>query len=177
MRKSTDFFRKFSGKAGILFIAAFEEFINEKERFDMEMIVGNMRMAEDQEQRVSIGESEQQKKATEGVSERKDMKTRHDVEKQQVSYDAVSFYGDTLSISEAGKAVSSEPGGKQVNGDTTDGIVIRKETEEKEQRQESEVSTVNLSVYTESELKQMYLDGDITRAEYDEEISSRETQD
>lgn len=141
----------------------------------MEMIIGSMGTAQDMEQRVNSGESERQKKVSEGVTERKDMKTQHDEEKQQISYDAVSPHGDTLSISEAGKAVSSEKGGKLVNKDTTDGIVIRKEAGENEQEQEREVSTINLSVYTESELKQMYLDGDITRAEYDEEINSRES--
>lgn len=142
----------------------------------MEIIVGSMGTAEDMGQRAGIGGSEQQKNVSEGMAERKDMKSQHDTERQQVSYDAVSQHGDTFSISEAGKTASSEKGSKPVNKDTTDGIVIRKETGENEQEQEKEVSTVNLSVYTKTELKQMYLDGDITRAEYDEEINSRETQ-
>lgn len=145
----------------------------------MDIIVGSMGMAEDMGRRVSIGEPEQQKNASEGpegMAERQDMKTQHDAERRQVSYDAVSSHGDTFSISEAGKAASSEKGSKPINKDTTDGIVIRKETGENEQEQEKEVSTVNLSVYTETELKQMYLDGDITRAEYDEEINIREAQ-
>lgn len=51
-----------------------------------------------------------------------------------------------------------------MSGDAEDGIVIRKKSGE---------STINLSVYTESELRQMYLDGDITKAEYDEELGGR----
>ena len=142
----------------------------------MEVRVGIMEKAENMDQRVSIGASEQQKRASEGTAEQKETKTQHNAEKQQASYDAVSPHGDTLSISEAGKVTSSEKGSKLVNKDTTDGIVIQKETEQNEQEQESEASTINLSVYTELELKQMYLDGDITRAEYDEEINSREIQ-
>ncbi len=48
---------------------------NGKERIDMEMIVGSMGTAEDMDQSVNIGASEQQKKASEGVAEQKEMKT------------------------------------------------------------------------------------------------------
>lgn len=89
---------------------------------------------------------------------------------KETAYEAVSSQGDTLSISEAGKAVSN--GGTVLAG--ADGIVIQKATEEVTEAGSTN-STVNLSVYTETELKQMYLNGEITKAEYDEEISSRAT--
>lgn len=76
------------------------------------------------------------------------------------AYDAVSSEGDTLSVSEAGKAASM---GK------SDRVVLLSQSES-----DSSVSTVNLGIYTDNELRQMYLDGDITKAEYDEELSSRE---
>lgn len=65
------------------------------------------------------------------------------------SYDAVSAYGDTLTISAGGRAAGT-------NSSCA-----------------SEDSTDNLSEYTESELKQMYLDGTITKTEYEEELESR----
>lgn len=86
------------------------------------------------------------------------------------SYTAVSSQGDTLSISEEGRAMNN----KGNFPEESDGTVIRKAVAEAAVS-ESENSTVNLSIYTETELEQMYLDGEITKAEYDEEISSRET--
>lgn len=139
---------------------------------DMEMISGNVRTAEDMEQSVNTGASQQQKEVPEGAEGQKEIKKAHNAGKRQASYDAISPHGDTISVSEAGKAANSVKSNKLVNEDTTDGIVIRKDTEES--RQENDLSTINLSGYTETELKQMYLDGDITRAEYEEEISSRE---
>lgn len=146
----------------------------------MEIVIGSMKTAEDMNRSVGNGASVQQEKGLEGAAgqeaEQKEMKVQQESgKKQETSYDAVSSHGDTLSISKAGKVTSSEKGGKLVNEDTEDGVVIRKESEKSEQ--ESDVSTVNLSTYTKQELRQMYLDGDITRAEYDEEISSREMQD
>lgn len=87
----------------------------------MEIIVGSMGMAKDIGQRACIGGAEQQRNALEGMAERKDMKTQHDAERQQVSYDAVSRHGDTFSISEAGKTASCEKDNKPVNldGDIT----------------------------------------------------------
>lgn len=144
----------------------------------MEIISGSMRTAEDMGQGIDAGASEQQRKVPEGGTGQKEMKTQYDAGKRQTSYDAISLYGDTISISDAGKAANLAKGNKLVNEDTTDGIVIRKEAGENKQEteQENDVSTINLSTYTETELRQMYLDGDITKAEYDEEISSRETQ-
>lgn len=138
----------------------------------MEMTIGSMRPEEDINQNAAQGMTEQHRKVSEGMGERKELKEQYRAGKQQeTAYNTVSPHGDTLSISEAGRTAN---GNKSGNKDTTDGIVIRKEAEKKEQ--ESEVSTVNLSSYTKQELKQMYFDGDITRAEYDEEISSREMQ-
>lgn len=140
----------------------------------MEIIIEKMGTAENTEQKVNSSVYKQQENSLEGVAERKEMKMQHDAKKQQVSYDAVSLHGDTLSISKVGKTASSQKESGLVNEDTADGIVIRKKADAK--KQESESSTINLSVYTESELKQMYLDGDITRAKYDEEVNSREMQ-
>ncbi len=140
----------------------------------MEIIIEKMGTAENTEQKVNSSVYKQQKNSLEGVAERKEMKMQHDAKKQPVSYDAVSLHGDTLSISKVGKTAGSQKESGLVNEDTADGIVIRKKADAK--KQESESSTINLFVYTESELKQMYLDGDITRAEYDEEVNSREMQ-
>jgi len=145
-----------------------------KERIEMEITVGKMGTAENMERRSDIGAAGQQNRVSERMEKQKDWKEQQNTEKQRTSYDAVSMYGDTLSFSKAGKTASSENGSKLVSEDTIDGIVIQKKSGESEHGQESEVSTINLSTYTESELKQMYLDGDITRAEYNEEISSRE---
>lgn len=145
----------------------------------MEIISGNLRTTEDMGQGIDAAASVQQKKVPEGAAWQKEMKIQYDAGKRQTSYDAISLYGDTVSISEAGKAANLVKSNQLVNEDTTDGIVIRKETGENKQEaeQKTDASTVNLSTYTETELRQMYLDGDITKAEYDEEISSRETQD
>lgn len=142
----------------------------------MEIIAERMKTAEDRNPRVSISAYEQQKKGSEEVAEQKKMNTQHNTKKQQASYDAVSRHGDTLFISEAGKATSFKKSSRQAKEDTTDGAVLQKKKEENEQEQEREVSTINLSSYTESELKRMYLNGDITRAEYDKEVNSREKQ-
>lgn len=110
----------------------------------MEMISGNVRTAEDMEQNVNTGASQQQKKATEGMAGQKEIKIeQHNAGKRQASYDAISPHGDTISVSEAGKAANSVKSNKLVNEDTTDGIVIRKDTEES--RQDSDLSTINLS--------------------------------
>lgn len=107
------------------------------------------------------------------VSEQK--KTQEETVRQSdTSYTAVSSQGDTVTVSEAGKAANSNMG----NQDRTDGTVTKKNVEEyltESESSESSNSTINLSGYTETELKQMYLDGDITKAEYDEELASRET--
>lgn len=104
------------------------------------------------------------------VSEQK--KTQEETVRQSdTSYTAVSSQGDTVTVSEAGKAANSNMG----NQTGTDGTVTKKNVEEYLMESESSNSTINLSGYTETELKQMYLDGDITKAEYDEELASRET--
>ena len=138
----------------------------------MDIIKKKMQPVEDMEQKANISASEQQKKCLEGVSERKEIKTQYIAKKQQTLYNATSPYGDTLSISEIGKTTSSLKGSKLVNN-TADGTVIWKEAGSNEQEQETETSTINLSIYTDLELKQMYLDGDISRAEYDEEVNNR----
>lgn len=87
----------------------------------------------------------------------------------------ISAQGDTLSLSEEGVAANAKRG----NQPKSDGTVIQKSvaadsTNSTEVDIENVDSTVNLSIYTETELKQMYLDGEITRIEYDQELSSRE---
>lgn len=87
----------------------------------------------------------------------------------------ISAQGDTLSLSEEGVAANAKLG----NQPKSDGTVIQKSvaadsTNSTEVNIENVDSTVNLSIYTETELKQMYLDGEITRIEYDQELSSRE---
>lgn len=129
----------------------------------MEITIGDMRQVEDTVQSSHISAPEQQKNTREET-----------IKQQERAYNAVSSQGDTLSISEAGKAENAKMNNLSGDEETTDGIVIRKEVEGNKQEQESILSTINLSIYTESELRQMYLDGDITRSEYDEEISSRE---
>lgn len=71
------------------------------------------------------------------------------------SYNAVSQHGDTLTISESGKSASMNMNNQS------------------ESEAGNEESTYDLSGYTENELKQMYLDGTITKSEYDAELDSR----
>lgn len=117
---------------------------------------------------VSQGNTTLERSPVSGTGQQKEMKEEAAGQKE-ISYEAVSSQGDTLSISETGKAVSS--GENALAG--SEGIVIQKTTAEA--AAESINSTVNLSIYTETELKQMYLDGEITRAEYEEELDSRDT--
>lgn len=91
------------------------------------------------------------------------------------SYDAVSSQGDTLELSEDGRKVSSETENLQENTAGADGKVMAKSAEKYVSEAEDSVSTIDLSSYTETELKQMYLDGDITKTEYDDELDDRET--
>lgn len=129
----------------------------------MEITVGGLRQADETIQSSHVHVSEQQKKTGEETGKQ-----------QETIYDAVSEQGDTLSISEEGKAENAKMNSASEGKETTDGIVIKKEVKDNVQEQESDLSTINLSTYTESELRQMYLDGDITKSEYDEEINSRE---
>lgn len=119
---------------------------------------------------VSQGNTTLERSPVSGSGQQKETKEEAAGQKE-ISYEAVSSQGDTLSISDAGKAVSS--GENALAG--SDGIVIRKSTTEAAAAESTNL-TVNLSVYTETELKQMYLDGEITRAEYEEELSSREAE-
>jgi len=132
----------------------------------MEMIIRNKGLEVDMDHKSPTIVSERYKKVSNAIIEPKEIGAQNGEGKQQeLAYDTVSPDGDTFSISKAGKSANSQK-------DTMDGIVIQKEATEN--GQVSNASTVNLSAYSESELKQMYLDGDITRAEYNEEISSRE---
>lgn len=98
------------------------------------------------------------------------------------TYGAVSSHGDTLSISEAGKAANSDTGDKVVRlssseADSTASLRVSEENfteSESDLDSDDATSTINLSGYTDYELKQLYLDGDITKIEYDQELSSRE---
>lgn len=120
-----------------------------------------------------ISVSEQQKKDKEEVVR----------QPEETTYDAISSQGDTLTISEAGKTALSNQDNQSESGQqasteqqtSTESVALQNITIASSTDSESEeVSTVDLSGYTETELKQMYLDGDITKVEYDEEISSRE---
>lgn len=93
------------------------------------------------------------------------------------SYNAVSSQGDTLELSEDGRKMSSEMQNLQENtaGADGDGKVIAKSGEKYVSEAEDSVSTIDLSSYTETELKQMYLEGDITKAEYEDELDDRNT--
>lgn len=127
----------------------------------MSFTINNVEQSADRLQGLQNSVSEKQKKTQEEVAVQ-----------QETAYAAVSCEGDTLSISEAGKAAGTQPD----NQTETDGVVIQKAAEEYLTESESGNSTINLSGYTENELKEMYLDGEITKAEYDEEIDSRETE-
>lgn len=95
----------------------------------------------------------------------------------KTSNTAVSSHGDMLSISKEGAAAYSKMNNQpDTSGQTTTATTaIQKLGERKATESDSDVSTTDLSSYTKTELKQMYLDGDITKAEYDKEIRSRET--
>lgn len=94
------------------------------------------------------------------------------VNQQETVYDAVSSQGDTLSISQIGKAANSGDGVVLPEKSNADGIVLQKESGADDAEADSE-STINLSTYTKTELKQMYLNGDITKIEYDDELRDR----
>lgn len=135
----------------------------------MEMIIRNKGLEVDMPHKSPAIVSERYKKVSNPINVQKETEMQDGVGKQkESSYNIISSDGDTLSVSEAGKAANSKK-------DTMDGIVIQKEMAEN--RYISNGSTENLSTYSEMELKQMYLDGTITRAKYDEEIRSREKQD
>ena len=80
--------------------------ILEKEKMEMEIMVGKMETAEDMEQRAHISVAKQQNKSSGGAAEREEMQARQNTAKQSTSYDAVSRYGDTLSISKEGKTAA-----------------------------------------------------------------------
>lgn len=134
----------------------------------MEMIIRNKCPEHNMEHKSSAIVSERYKKVSGTMTKRRERNVQDGTGRQQeTSYATVSSDGDTLSVSKAGKAANSQKA-------VMDGVVIKKEVAEN--RHVSETSIANLSVYSETELKQMYLDGDITRAEYNEEISGREIQ-
>lgn len=106
-----------------------------------------------------------------------------EVKQSQANYDYVSADGDTLEISEAGKSAGkgneSQTGsgnagtGSSATGSSIEGL--ENITTGTTSSSTSTSSVGDLSSYSESELKKMYLNGEITKAEYDEEISSRDT--
>lgn len=124
-----------------------------------------IRPLEDKSQGTQISTAEQQDKSNAE-------KTRESENSQAT----VSSQGDLLSISKEGLDTSSQMKNQPdlQSQAQTDRTVIYESAEGKVTKLESDVSTINLSRYTETELSQMYRNGDITKAEYDEEISSRE---
>lgn len=99
-------------------------------------------------------------------------KVKEETANPETSYDVVSSQGDTVSFSKEGKAAEAQVG--SIKSQSEDGTVVLKTAKEDDAELEEALSTVNLSQYTETELEEMYLDGEITKIEYDEEISSRE---
>lgn len=88
-------------------------------------------------------------------------------------YTAVSVQGDTVEISPEGKAAGGNAGDHPAAAESGDGKVTRIVTET-DTTQTAASQTYQLSSYTENELRQMYQNGEITKAEYDEELESRE---
>lgn len=116
----------------------------------------NVRKSAENEERTNVRKSaEKMEKQTEETRE----------------YTAVSEQGDTMEISSSGKAVSENTVDNSDVLNSVDGKVtkIADGTNTTTASQ-----TYNLSSYTENELRQMYQNGEITRTEYDEELSSRE---
>lgn len=121
----------------------------------MEMIIRNKGLEADMPHKSPAIVSEWYKKVSNPINMQKETEIQDGEGKQKDSaYNINSPDGDTLSVSEAGKAANSKK-------DIMDGIVIQKEMAEN--RHISNGSTENLSTYSEMELKQMYLDGTITR--------------
>lgn len=123
--------------------------------------------------RMEVGENSQVREAV----SRKQVTQEDTARQEKEAGSVISSQGDILTISEEGRAASEEAENQVVrlSGSET-GTAVQQVKEEYSAGADSSNSTIDLSSYTETELKQMYLDGDITKAEYDEEISSRETQ-
>lgn len=121
---------------------------------------------EDKSQGIQISAAEQQNKSN-----------AEKTGESENSHAAVSSQGDLLSISKEGLDASSQMKDQPdtQSQDQAGRTVIHESAEGKVTKFESDVSTINLSSYTETELGQMYRNGDITKTEYDQEISSRET--
>ena len=116
---------------------------------------------------------------------KKKIKEETEIKQSQVNYEYVSTDGDTLQISEAGKSASKGNENQADSGNTgAQSSFAGSSTKQLENvdvntstnaSSSSTSSTADLSSYSESELKKMYLNGEITKAQYDEEISSRDT--
>lgn len=81
-----------------------------------------------------------------------------DGNQEETAYDAVSSQGDTLSISDEGRNANSETSDQTATLSRTDadGTVLQKANTGYSTETDSSDSTINLSGYTETELKQMY---------------------
>lgn len=91
--------------------------------------------------------------ATSKAQHRENITTRDASSEKNTS--VTSVHGDTLTISESGKAASKNM------------------TNQGDSNADDNSFSDDLSGYTEAELQQLYLDGTITRNEYDEELESR----
>lgn len=128
----------------------------------MEITIEKTRQLTDTVQSSHMKEAEQKSQKAETIKQ------------SETAYDAVSSQGDTLYISESGRNAESDMSSLKDNQSEADGKVILKPAEEYVSEADDSLSTIDLSRYTELELRQMYLDGDITKSEYDEEIDSRD---
>lgn len=129
----------------------------------MEIVTEKMRQFADTVQSSHMNASGQQKK--EEVS----------AKQSEAAYSAVSSQGDTLYISESGRSAFAN-NNRENDQSEADGKVILKSAVKSSSETNDSPSTTDLSSCTETELKQMYLNGDITKSEYDEEVKSRGTE-
>jgi hypothetical protein len=92
---------------------------------------------------------------------------------QSANYDAISIQGDTLSLSQDGKAAAEALAQVKQDAalsgtDTEDSQLLNALTSEEDS------DSSDLSSYTTTELKEMYLNGEITKEEYEAELKSRQ---
>lgn len=126
--------------------------------------------AQDNMERAYAGKA---KENTERTSAQKADESARQQAEEAREYTAVSVQGDTVEISLEGKAAGGTSGDDAAAAESGDGKVTRIITET-DTTQASASQTYQLSSYTENELRQMYQNGEITKAEYDEELESRE---
>ena len=120
----------------------------------------------------NVQANKQKEKAGETAQSAKESKNVGYDEGQQ--YTATSSQGDTLEISSAGSSAYENSEKKEENSEQTNISKIVSETVDTDDSDGTTSASEDLSSYTETELKQMYQNGEISKADYDEEIASRE---